>query len=145
MVSEGLLKTLFNETCDESKKYGRKVVDKLEQLEHNGIDRREASHHVSWYLWHILTKWAEVFAIAMAKDSRADDWKGYCPCPSWEPPLKMLLDVVRSLASHYPSWTAVAKAPIREAWEALGAEVFGCRFDPGESEDRIVLNGQPAT
>jgi hypothetical protein len=110
----------------------------LEKLRTGIIDTRKASYIVSGELWSILTDCAQIFATISANTGLADDCEHLWADTPWENVLHRHLEAVRTLVDSYPQWPVDVMLPVRDVWQALGSELFNCRFVEGETEDRVV-------
>lgn len=132
-----------------SKRYGatRKVVGESTERIHRELnelrvgtgDMRKASYNVHGELWSILTDCAQILATISANTGLAIDCKHPWADTPWENVLRRHSEAVRTLVASYPQWPAGAVLPFQDVWQALGAEIFSCRFVEDEVEDRVVL------
>jgi len=140
-VSAALLSKRYGTTRTVVKESAQRIWSVLDALRTGTMDTRKASYIVHQELWSILTDCAQIFATISAITPLADGcehpWVGTC----WEKVLCRHLEAVRTLASSYPHWSADTVRQVQDVWEALGEEVFNCRFAGGGSEDRVVLCG----
>jgi len=110
----------------------------LDKLRCGNIDTRNASYRINENLWEILTECAKIFSTMIANARLADGCSHPWVGTPWENVLLRHLDVVQMLVNSYPQWTPDAMRPLQDIWQALGTDLFKCRFVEGEKEDSVV-------